>query len=164
MTEAPLFQVRPAGGGDARRIAALSEALGYPLPVATCHERLVLLDLGEHAVAVAARPKEGVIGWVEIGLEETLTAGRRARVTGLVVDAGWRRKGVGRALLAWAERWARSHGCDEVYLTSNEKRADAHAFYERLGWSRRKTSHVYGKRAAALPALGFPTEEQRQMR
>ena len=164
MTEATTYQLRNAGGSDARRIAVLCQQLGYPVPVTTVHQRLVLLDAAEHAVGVAARTKEGVIGWVEVRLEETLTSGRRCRVTGLVVDETSRRQGVGRALLGWAERWARTHGCDELYLTTNEQRRDAHAFYERLGWSRRKTSHVFAKGAGPLPALGFPTEEQRMSR
>ncbi|HVG93593.1 MAG TPA: GNAT family N-acetyltransferase [Planctomycetota bacterium] len=164
MTEATTYQLRNAGGSDAKRIAALAQQLGYPVPVTTVHQRLVLLDPAEHAIGVAARMKEGVIGWVEVCLEETLTSGRRCRVTGLVVDQAARRQGVGRALLGWAERWARTHGCDELYLTTNEQRQEAHAFYERLGWHLRKTSHVFAKGAGPLPALGFPTEEQRMSR
>src|SRR5512144_891150 len=104
MTEATTFQMRHAGGSDARRIAVLAQQLGYPVPVATVHQRLVLLDPAEHAVGVAVRTKEGVVGWVEVRLEETLTSGRRCRVTGLVVDDAFRRQGVGRALLGWADR------------------------------------------------------------
>jgi hypothetical protein len=36
--------------------------------------------------------------------------------------------------MRWAVEEARRHGCSQVKLTSNNKRADAHRFYARLGF------------------------------
>lgn len=135
--------VRSATAADARSIAALSEVLGYPLTLRTARERLILLRGAEHEVAIATRPPHGVVGWVEVRVEESLTSGRRCRVLGVVVAPDARRSGVGAALLEWAEGWARRRGCRELYLTSNAARKEAQAFYPACGWSHRKTSHVY---------------------
>jgi GNAT superfamily N-acetyltransferase len=63
----------------------------------------------------------------------------------MVVDEKKRRSGVGRALMAAAERWAKSRGVKLLRLRTEISRADAHAFYESLGYARLKTQHVYRK-------------------
>jgi GNAT superfamily N-acetyltransferase len=57
-----------------------------------------------------------------------------AMIVALVVTAKARRVGVGRALLARAEDEARAWRCGRIIVTSAEHRADAHAFYERVGY------------------------------
>lgn len=136
-------RVRRAAATDAHGIAALSKELGYPLPVSTARERLVLLRGTEHEIAVAVHPRQGVVGWVEVRVEESLTSGRRCRVLGLVVASDARRGGIGGTLLGWSEGWARSRGCAELYVTSNAARKEAHAFYPARGWRLHKTSRVY---------------------
>ena len=44
-----------------------------------------------------------------------------------------RGQGIGRALLEAMEGEARRRGCELLFLTTAERRADAHAFYERAG-------------------------------
>jgi GNAT superfamily N-acetyltransferase len=63
-----------------------------------------------------------------------------------VVDEQARGAGVGRALMARAEQWARDHGCVAVTLRTNVVRTEAHAFYEKLGYGNVKTQHAYRKR------------------
>ena len=60
--------------------------------------------------------------------------GRWLRIESLVVDAGQRRSGTGRALLAAAEGFAREWGCLLIEVTSLRSRADAHAFYRSQGF------------------------------
>jgi GNAT superfamily N-acetyltransferase len=62
-----------------------------------------------------------------------------------VVDEAHRSGGVGRALLGAAEAWAREHGCEVVTVRSRVARERAHRFYEREGYVRVKTSHVFSK-------------------
>ena len=64
----------------------------------------------------------------------------------LVLKEARRGSGVGRALLAAAERWAVAHGYNLVRVRSNVVRDRTHYFYERLGYTRKKTSHVFDKR------------------
>jgi GNAT superfamily N-acetyltransferase len=164
MNHPPTLLTRAAGGRDAQRIAALCAELGVSVPVAAVRERLVLLDHQEHEIGTAVRAVEGVVGWVEVHREDTIASGRRCRVTTLVVDERVRRQGIGRALLAWAERWARTRGCGEIYLTSGAAAQETHAFCERLGWRDRATTREHVKRVGALPALGFPADAARQSR
>lgn len=141
MTGAPPV-IREATEADVPRLVELAAELGYRVEAGVVRERVPAGACAGRAVAVF-EAKAKVLGWVEVGVEETLVRGRRCRVTGIVVDARARGRGAGRALLAWAQRWAVSRGCAEAYLTTNVQRRDAHAVYERLGWIRRKTSHVY---------------------
>jgi GNAT superfamily N-acetyltransferase len=69
----------------------------------------------------------------------------QTEIGGLVVDESYRRRGVGRLLMEQAERWAREKGCGAICLRSNVVRKDAHAFYERIGYSNVKTSRVFHK-------------------
>ena len=57
-----------------------------------------------------------------------------ARVTLLVVDEGFRGKGVGVTLMAAAERDARDRGIGIMEVISHHRYADAHAFYGHLGY------------------------------
>ncbi|WP_349361270.1 GNAT family N-acetyltransferase [Stappia sp.] len=67
-------------------------------------------------------------------------AGRpRAQVESVHVEARCQRRGVGQAMMAFAEQRARDLGCVLVQLTSNRERAGAHAFYAALGYD---SSHL----------------------
>ena len=59
-----------------------------------------------------------------------------AQVRTVFVRRAWRGRGVGAAIMAEAERIARERGAYALALVSNKKRADAHRFYERLGYAR----------------------------
>jgi GNAT superfamily N-acetyltransferase len=63
-------------------------------------------------------------------------AGPVGRVTALVVEASSRGCGIGRALMEAAERWTAEQGCVLIEVTSNQRRVDAHRFYEKLGYER----------------------------
>jgi GNAT superfamily N-acetyltransferase len=66
-----------------------------------------------------------------------------AQLTLLVVDESRRSRGVGRALVEAAERWAHAEGCHRIVVTTALQRTGAHAFYERIGY--RHTGRRYGK-------------------
>jgi ribosomal protein S18 acetylase RimI-like enzyme len=78
--------------------------------------------------AFEGRTIVGVIGFRPL---VTFARGMHVHVDDLVVTAGRRGSGVGRALLEAAEREARRRGLECVFLDS---RPDALAFYERLGY------------------------------
>ena len=60
--------------------------------------------------------------------------GRCAEIESVHVHPDFRGSGIGSALLRDAVERARRLGCYRVQLTSNIVRADAHRFYERLGF------------------------------
>ncbi|MFD9358755.1 GNAT family N-acetyltransferase [Streptomyces sp. NPDC060031] len=60
----------------------------------------------------------------------------RALVEAVRIRADRRGGGLGAKLMELAVERARERGCGLVQLTSNKRRADAHRFYERLGFAR----------------------------
>lgn len=99
----------------------------------------------EPVVFVAESPDGQVVGWVQACVRAVLVADRHAEVEGLVVDASWRGKGIGRALMKRAEQWARQRGCKVVRLRSNVVREGARPFYEALGYKVVKTQWAFRK-------------------
>ncbi|HEX3537970.1 MAG TPA: GNAT family N-acetyltransferase [Stellaceae bacterium] len=71
------------------------------------------------------------------GLSRTGT--KRGQIEGVRVAGPWRRGGIGEQLVRHAIGLAREAGCGLVQLTSDNARADARRFYERLGFV---ASHV----------------------
>jgi ribosomal protein S18 acetylase RimI-like enzyme len=60
----------------------------------------------------------------------------RAQVEAVRVDERLRGRGLGTRLMQEAIALANKRGCRLVQLTSDKSRADAHRFYERLGFAR----------------------------
>jgi GNAT superfamily N-acetyltransferase len=73
-------------------------------------------------------------------------SGEFAEIAGLVIDLEHRGRGIGERLLRRAEAWARECGVDRVRVRTNVRREDAHRFYERLGYVREKSQHVFQRK------------------
>jgi GNAT superfamily N-acetyltransferase len=140
------LEIRECRVSDAAAVARLSEELGYAVAAGEMEYRLrrVVADR-DHAVLVACLEDCGVIGWIDVGVVFHLQSGTYCEVGGLVVADGVRGKGVGRELVAHAEKWAATRGLKKVLVRSNAKRADAHRFYLRENYSLVKTSAVFEK-------------------
>jgi ribosomal protein S18 acetylase RimI-like enzyme len=69
----------------------------------------------------------------EVGGLEVLVPMHYAHVADIVVAKRRQRKGVGKALMAHAESWARQRGLPELRLSVRGFNAPALAFYESLG-------------------------------
>ena len=142
----PEITVRPATTADIPTIAMLSGELGYPLEEDVVRSRMAhLAVLPEHAIIVAETDR-AVVGWVHVHAHRSLVSGERADIYGLVVSRDVRRRGIGRLLMAEAERWARERRLDLVVLRSNVQRPESHAFYPAIGYEHFRTQAVYRKR------------------
>jgi GNAT superfamily N-acetyltransferase len=138
-----VVHIRKATKSDAPCIARLSGEHGYPASEQEIVGRLIELALlPTHLVLVAEIHGQG-IGWASGEIRVSLETGRRAEVTGLVVDSAARRGGIGRKLVAGLELWAKEHECGVIMVRSNVTRPESHPFYEKLGYLRAKTQHVY---------------------
>ncbi len=63
----------------------------------------------------------------------------RCQIEGVRVAASQRGAGVGQAMMEWAIEESRQRGCRLVQLTTDRRRADAHRFYDGLGFD---ASHI----------------------
>jgi ribosomal protein S18 acetylase RimI-like enzyme len=141
-----MVEVRPATSADAAALAALSGQLGYPLDEATARERFaVVAEDPRHAVFVAQDDSGAVVGWIHIMPKIMLLVSQVCEIGGLVVDEQHRSTGVGRALAAEAEAWARRSGYRELTVRSDTRRSASHGFYPAQGFVAVKEQKVYKK-------------------
>ena len=126
--------IRPVEDADAPDLAALLAHLGYPADAADLPDRLLRLRSGGDDAFVAVLDGE-TVGLATVHARAVLHVARPvAQLTALVVPPAMRGRGVGRALVAAAEQWARAQGADRLVVTTALHRADAPLFYERLGF------------------------------
>jgi GNAT superfamily N-acetyltransferase len=137
--------IRTPEPGDAARLDGLVAQLGYPSRPDAIRARLERVLASPGDLLRVAEVGGDVVGWVHAAEEELFESGRRCEIRGLVVDRAARRSGVGGALVAAVEAWARERGLPEVSVRSNVVREESHPFYARLGYARIKTQHVYRK-------------------
>jgi GNAT superfamily N-acetyltransferase len=143
--------LRAAGIEDAAEIARLAGELGYPVSPSAMAARLAALLPQPWQRVTVADGGTALLGWIAAERRLTLESGERVEIVGLVVGAAARRGGIGRRLVADAEEWARRQGFDAIVVRSNVARELSHPFYERLGYVRRKTQHVYLKALRTPP-------------
>jgi len=89
--------------------------------------------------ALYVAEEEGrIVGTFQLTFIPNLT-GRgalRVKVESVKVAAALRSHGIGARMMAFAEEVARARGAGMMELTSNNKRLDAHRFYERIGFEK----------------------------
>jgi len=86
-------------------------------------------------LAVAVRDG-AIIGLLQLSFIPGLTRQGmwRGQIEGVRIASTERGSGIGRAMLEWAIAECRRRGCGLVQLTSDERRPEAHRFYEALGF------------------------------
>jgi GNAT superfamily N-acetyltransferase len=136
--------IRAPTDRDALRLASLLGELGYPAEAKDLPRRLATLSERGDATAFVAEVDSVVVGVATVHTFASIHAEREvAWLTTLVVAREVRQRGTGRAFVAAAERWARGKGCQRPSVTTGLHRADAHSFYDRLGYEH--TGHRYSK-------------------
>lgn len=140
------ISIRSARSTDVAALADLSTQLGYPADAEMLQERLASVrERGVGEVFVAADAQDRVLGWTHVVPRLHLEEPPFAELAGLVVGDAARGAGVGAALLATAEQWARQHGFAHFRVRSNVLRERAHRFYMREGYVERKRQVVLEK-------------------
>ncbi len=129
---------------DLGAAAELSGQLGYRSTEEEVERRFRDLARDRDGAVLVAEDGGGrVLGWIHVCGRRFLESDPIAEVFGLVVDAGTRRQGIGRALLREAEKWARGRGYSTMRIRSNMKRIDAKPFYEGMGYQVIKSQYVF---------------------
>jgi GNAT superfamily N-acetyltransferase len=146
--------IREISAADADAAARLSEELGYPVSAGVMAQRIDALNaLPDHAVYVACVSGE-TVGLIHVMETRHLTAEARAEIAGLVVASEVRSRGIGRHLVARAERWALERGLTDMIVRSRSTREAAHRFYLREGYRQTKISAVFTKELAGSGTAG----------
>jgi GNAT superfamily N-acetyltransferase len=126
-------------------LAALAGELGYPTSAEALVGRLAALHPTDAAVMVSTGSDDVPIGWCHVEMRRTLVEPVSALIVGLVIGEGHRSAGIGAALLAAAEAWARARGCSRLVVATRITRERAHRFYAREGYGVSKTSYFLTK-------------------
>jgi GNAT superfamily N-acetyltransferase len=138
-------RLRPITGDDVAQCLSLLAQLGYQMTLDEAMHRVDEVTATPGHQALAAETAGRIVGLLHVFARPALENPREAVVQAIVVDEAFRRAGIGRTLLAAAERWGRERDCRSVVLSSNVTRASAHAFYAALGYRISATSYVLRK-------------------
>lgn len=132
----PKLSIRGAKPSDAPRLAELIRELGHEIIEKQVRKNLARLSKADEMPLVATLDKE-IVGMCGIGAHVTIhRPAPLGRITALVVLKAARRHGIGRMLIDAAEDWMRKKNCELVEVTSDDRRAEAHAFYRHMGYER----------------------------
>ncbi len=126
--------LRAATPADADSIAALFTDEGYPAGPSDIVARLERFG-SAHSRVIVAEHGGTVLGFIAIhALPRFEHDDWIVRILALVVDAGARERGVGRTLIAEAERIAAGLDAAFVEITAGHHRPEARKLYESLGY------------------------------
>jgi glucosamine-phosphate N-acetyltransferase len=97
------------------------------------------------------------VGFCSVSVKSNLwQAGYLAHIDEFVVAERYRRKGIGRALLAAAVKLAASKNCVRIELDSGFHREEAHRFYESYGFEKRAylfSKSVFNESPSGVPSI-----------
>jgi GNAT superfamily N-acetyltransferase len=133
---APKPKIREAKPSDAPRLVELIAELGHAIDEKSVRGNLAKLKKAGELPLVATLGKElvGLIGrHLMVTIHRTAPVGR---IPILVVTEQVRGQDIGRMLVDAVETWCRKQGCAIIEVTSNDRRAEAHAFYRHMGYER----------------------------
>lgn len=129
------LRIRDAKLHDASAVARMIEALGYPCDANEAERRIRRVNASPRQALIIAEWRDAACGLISLDFMFYLPLGREScRITALVVDERYRKHGVGRELLKYAESAARREGAARIELTTAEHRTEAHEFYRRCGY------------------------------
>jgi GNAT superfamily N-acetyltransferase len=132
----PKLKIRDAKPADSARLAELINELGHEISEKQVRKNLAALKKSGETPLVATLDKK-LVGMCGVGRRVVIhRPAPLGRITALVVSKEAQGHGIGRILVEAAEDWMRKKGCQLVEVTSNDRRAQAHAFYRHLGYER----------------------------
>jgi GNAT superfamily N-acetyltransferase len=145
MTDQATITFRPAEPADAEPIAALFTDEGFPAGPSDIVARLERFSTPDARVVVAEH-EGSVLGFIAfVALPRFEHGDRIVRIVALVVDPGARERGVGRSLMAEAERVGTELGAAFIEVTAGHHRPDARHLYESLGYDASVTAYLRKK-------------------
>jgi GNAT superfamily N-acetyltransferase len=132
-----MIHIRPYAPGDLESLTDLMSDLGYPTTVDKMERRMKALEAEPNCHTFVSTIDGKVVGM--IGIRQVYCYeedGCSTQVSALVVDKQYEGRGIGTALIKYAENWALDHHSNSLSLTSGMKpeRLRAHEFYKKQGF------------------------------
>ncbi|MBP2002246.1 GNAT superfamily N-acetyltransferase [Paenibacillus shirakamiensis] len=132
-----MIHIRSYEAQDLTALTSLMGDLGYPTDVDTMAKRMdtiTKLPLYYTFMAVLDHEVVGMMGLRLVYYHEGDQV--TAQISTLVTKAEVQGRGVGKALVHFAEHWAKEQGSRDIYLNSGTKpeREAAHQFYKAMGY------------------------------
>jgi GNAT superfamily N-acetyltransferase len=133
---------RPATTADLPAIVSMlaDDHLGAqresPDNLAPYERALAEISADPRLLQVICERDGAIVGTMQLTLIPGLSRKGKTRlqIEGVRVHANHRSGAIGGEMIRWAITYGRDHGCGLVELTTDKSRADAHRFYERLGF------------------------------
>lgn len=130
--------VRPWDNDNIYELLPLLTQLGYPATEQDVERRLTtFLAQRGHGVTIARHETGGIVGLIAWSKSHLLLKDKvRYHIEALVVDAHYRKQGIGQKLMQYLESLALQGESAIIDLTSGVRRAPGgtHDFYKRLGY------------------------------
>jgi ribosomal protein S18 acetylase RimI-like enzyme len=132
-----LITVRKANISDSNSLVALSKQLGYETNEDFLIKRFETLKNRQQEVIVA-EINNLVVGYISYEPYYTLYMDPGLNITALVVDNQYQNKGIGKALILEAEKYAKKNNLAFLRANSSFGRIEAHKFYRKVGFDNEK--------------------------
>jgi len=140
------FILRDVQKGDSKGVKKLAEELGYPSSEEKVSEILeTVIKHNDHRMIVAEKQKE-LVGYIHMVSSLSVGSDRFVEIAALSVLDSYRKKGIGKALIAESKNMAAEKGVEFVRIRSNIIRQEAHKFFEQRGFRNLKTQEVFVKK------------------
>tara|TARA_Y100000590_G_C15003001_1_gene744593 strand:- start:113 stop:565 length:453 start_codon:yes stop_codon:yes gene_type:complete len=119
-------------------LCQLSKTILFP-----SKEYLTSIISNNSSEIIVAIKNNKIIGTLTIAIINVMS-GKKARIEDVVVDINFRKQGIGKKLIQFAEKLCVKLNIKYIDLTSHPKRAAANKLYQHLGYIRGQTN-VYRK-------------------
>jgi len=142
MNDAAQITLRDARESDAERLATMLTDEGYPAGATDLAARIERFSVPGSRVVVAEAGGD-VAGFIAFHVIPRFeTDDRFVRIVTLVVDPGFRERGVGRLLMTEVERVGGEAGAVYLEITAGHHRPEARQLYESLGYDAGVTTYL----------------------
>ncbi|MEI5991131.1 GNAT family N-acetyltransferase [Enterococcus crotali] len=138
--------IREAKLEDVEAINQLNTSpLNHEYPLAEAQNQLSYLLSSPVNKLFVKELDEKVVGYIQLSEYVCTYAPKLMNVLALVVAEEFHSQGIGKALLEYAEQWAKEQGAKGIRLNSGVERTEAHKFYEHQGYVRVKNQVNFRK-------------------
>ncbi|MGE7861329.1 GNAT family N-acetyltransferase [Bacillus mobilis] len=130
------FHIREATIDDIDALCSLTKELkGSSISYEDMNNRLQFVQMSPFDFLYVYEEEDTIYGLLGFRIRENLEdITRYGEISIISVDSTIRRKGIGQALMYYAEQLAKTHNCIGTWLVSGTNRVEGHPFYKKLGY------------------------------